>query len=54
MFFKKQEKKRHPFAGLTVFSLAAVGVMSIFGKIKSMCGCCASGMKRLFRRDSEE
>ena len=55
MLFKKQErKKRHPYATLTVFSLAAVGVMGIFKKTKCCIKNALSKMKGFFCRASDE
>ena len=55
MLFKREErKKRHPYATLTVFSLAALGVMGIFKKGKCCIKNALSKMKSFFCRESEE
>lgn len=35
MFGKKGQKKRHPYLGIAMFSLAAAGVVSLYNKGKS-------------------
>ena len=50
MFFnKKDHKKRHPYLGIALFSLAATGVVSIISKGKHFIKEKASGISTLVK-----
>ena len=55
MFFNKTgRKKRHPYAALTLFSLAAAGVIGIFNKGKRFFNekmSCAKDMIKNMKED---
>lgn len=54
MFFRKQEnKKHHPYANLTLFTLAAVGVISITNKTKSFVKRKARCVMNFFKKSDE-